>query len=55
MGDNEISWEKRNQRAKQFAKEISQVQGFYVENDIVFVRCETDEMTDQVLSIIFKY
>jgi glutamate/tyrosine decarboxylase-like PLP-dependent enzyme len=45
-----------NQRAKQFAEEISQVKGFYVENDIVFnqviVRCDSDKITEQVLSNI---
>jgi len=43
-------------RAKQFADEISQVKGFYVENEIVFnqviVRCENDELTETVLSNI---
>lgn len=41
-------------RAKQFAEEINQINGFYVENDIVFnqviIRCETDNLTDKVLS-----
>lgn len=45
-----------NQRAKQFAKEISKTQGFHVENDIVFnqviVRCDSDKITEQVLSNI---
>ena len=44
------------QRANQFAEEISQVQGFYVENDIVFnqviVRCDSDKITEQVLKNI---
>lgn len=43
-------------RAKQFAEEINQIDGFYIENDIVFnqviVRCETDNLTDKVLSNI---
>ena len=43
-------------RAKQFAEEISKIRGFYVENDIVFnqviVRCDTDKITEQVLSNI---
>lgn len=42
-----------NQRAKQFAKEISQVKGFFVANDVVFnqiiVRCDSDKITEQVL------
>lgn len=41
------------QRAKQFANEISNVNGFYVENDVVFnqviVRCESDSITEKVL------
>jgi glutamate/tyrosine decarboxylase-like PLP-dependent enzyme len=45
-----------NQRAKQFSEEISQIKGFYVENDIVFnqviVRCHSDKITKQVLSNI---
>lgn len=45
-----------HQRAKQFAKEISEIKGFYVENDIVFnqviVRCDSDKITEQVLSNI---
>ena len=44
------------QRANQFAEEISQVQGFYVENDIVFnqviVRCDSDKITEQTLNNI---
>ena len=44
------------QRANQFAKEISEVKGFYVENDIVFnqviVRCDSDKITEQALSNI---
>lgn len=47
-----------HQRAKQFANEISQIEGFYVENDIVFnqviVSCDTDKITNQVLSNIQK-
>lgn len=43
-------------RAKQFAEEISKVDGFYVENDVVFnqvaVRCETDEITENTLKNI---
>lgn len=45
-----------NQRANQFAEEIGQVKGFYVENDIVFnqviVRCDSDKITEQALSNI---
>lgn len=45
-----------HQRAKQFAAEISQIEGFYVENDIVFnqviVRCESDTTTERVLKNI---
>ncbi|GMN11377.1 aminotransferase class V-fold PLP-dependent enzyme [Croceitalea sp. MTPC9] len=40
-------------RAKQFAQEIGEVKGYFIENEVVFnqviVRCETDEMTDTVL------
>jgi len=43
-------------RARQFAEEISQVEGFYVENEVVFnqvmVRCENDELTESVLANI---
>ena len=42
-----------HKRAKQFANDISQIQGFHVENDVVFnqvlVRCETDELTERTL------
>lgn len=45
-----------HQRAKQFAEEIGNIRGFYVENDIVFnqviVRCDSDKITEQVLSNI---
>ena len=45
-----------HQRAKQFAEEIEKIKGFYVENDIVFnqviVRCDSDNITEQVLSNI---
>ncbi|MDC1539425.1 aminotransferase class V-fold PLP-dependent enzyme [Flavobacteriaceae bacterium] len=45
-----------NQKAKQFAEEIGKIKGFHVENDIVFnqvlVRCDTDIITEQVLSNI---
>lgn len=45
-----------HQRAKQFAEEIGKIRGFYVENDIVFnqviVRCDTNKITEQVLSNI---
>ena len=45
-----------HQRAKQFVEEIDKVNGFYVGNDIVFnqviVRCDSDEITEQVLSNI---
>ena len=43
-------------RAKQFANEIGSIEGFHVENDIVFnqilVRCDSDELTDSVLARI---
>ncbi len=43
-------------RAKQFAEEIGEIEGFYVENDIVFnqvlVRCDTDNITEKVLKNI---
>ncbi len=43
-------------RAKQFADEIVKLNGFYVENDVVFnqvlVRCETDEITEETLKNI---
>ncbi|PKH52266.1 aspartate aminotransferase family protein [Tenacibaculum sp. Bg11-29] len=43
-----------HKRAKQFAEEIVKIEGFYVENDVVFnqviVRCNSDEITEQVLS-----
>jgi len=42
-----------HERAKQFALEIGAIQGFEVENDVVFnqviVRCESDTITEQVL------
>lgn len=45
-----------HQRAKQFANEISQIKGFHVENDVVFnqvmVRCDSDQLTEKVLSNI---
>lgn len=45
-----------HQRAKQFSEEISQIKGFYIENDIVFnqviVRCDSDKITEQVLNNI---
>lgn len=45
-----------NQRAKQFSKEIVKIEGFHVENDIVFnqviVRCDSDIITERVLSNI---
>jgi len=45
-----------NQRAKQFAEEITKIKGFHVENDVVFnqvvVRCDSDEITEQVLNNI---
>lgn len=44
------------QRAKQFSKEIVKIEGFHVENDIVFnqviVRCDSDIITERVLSNI---
>ena len=40
-------------RAVQFAKEISSIKGFSVDNDVVFnqviVRCENDELTQNVM------
>lgn len=43
-------------RARQFAEEINTIEGFYVENDVVFnqviVRCDSDKITEQVLSNI---
>ncbi len=43
-------------RAKQFAEEISKIEGFYVDNDVVFnqviVRCSSDKLTEKVLSNI---
>ena len=45
-----------HQRAKQFAKELSSSEGFTVLNDIsynqVLVRCESDELTEQVMAKI---
>ena len=45
-----------NQRAKQFVEEIEKIKGFHVENEIVFnqviVRCDSDKITEQVLSNI---
>ena len=45
-----------HQRARQFAEEITKISGFYVENDVVFnqvvVRCDSDNVTEQVLSNI---
>ncbi|WP_435262931.1 pyridoxal phosphate-dependent decarboxylase family protein [Tenacibaculum sp. nBUS_03] len=42
-----------NQRAKQFANEIEKINGFHVENEVVFnqvlVRCNSDEITEAVL------
>lgn len=42
-----------HERAKQFASEIGIVDGFYVENDVVFnqviVRCDSDELTEKIL------
>lgn len=43
-------------RANQFAKEINAIDGFYVENDVVFnqviVRCDSDIITEQTLNNI---
>lgn len=43
-------------RAKQFAKEICKIDGFYVDNDVVFnqviVRCSSDNLTQKVLGNI---
>ena len=45
-----------HKRTKQFADEISQVKGFYLENDVVFnqliIRCENDQVTESVLANI---
>ena len=45
-------------RAKQFGDELSTINGFEVLNDIVFnqviVKCETDEITDEVINKIQK-
>jgi glutamate/tyrosine decarboxylase-like PLP-dependent enzyme len=45
-----------HERAQQFAEEISKVNGFIVENDIVFnqvmVRCNSDALTGKVMSNI---
>ena len=45
-----------NQRAKQFVEEIEKIKGFHVENEVVFnqviVRCDSDKITEQVLSNI---
>ena len=42
-----------HKRAKQFEREISELQGFFVENDVVFnqviVRCENDILTEKVM------
>lgn len=42
-----------NQRAKQFAEEISKIKGFHVENEIVFnqviVSCDSDKITERTL------
>lgn len=44
------------ERANQFADEIREINGFYVDNDVVFnqvlVRCDSDELTEKVLSTI---
>lgn len=43
-------------RAKQFAEEIKEIKGFYVENEVFFnqviVSCDTDKITEQVLNNI---
>ncbi len=45
-----------HKRATLFAKEVSKIAGFYVENDVVFnqviVRCDTDDLTERVLNKI---
>lgn len=45
-----------HERAKQFAAEVSQIPGFFVENDVVFnqviVSCDSDEITESVLGNI---
>lgn len=43
-----------HERARQFADELGELEGFQVLNDVVFnqviVRCETDELTDRTLA-----
>ncbi len=45
-----------HERAKLFAKELSKIPGFYIDNDVVFnqviVRCDTDDLTERVLKNI---
>ncbi len=45
-----------HQRAKQFAKELSAIEGFTIMNEIAFnqvvVTCETDEITNQIIKEI---
>ena len=45
-----------HRRAKQFVDEVSEINGFYVENDVVFnqiiIRCENDQLTKNVLANI---
>ncbi len=45
-----------HERAKQFANEISLIDGFYIENEVVFnqviVKCENDKITKEVLKNI---
>jgi len=45
-----------HQRAKQFSNEIKKVEGFHVDNDVVFnqviVRCDDDQITESVLRTI---
>ncbi len=45
-----------HQRANQFAEEVKKIEGFYVENDVVFnqvlVRCDSDKITENVLGNI---
>lgn len=42
-----------HKRAQQFAEEIKNIEGFYVDNDVVFnqviVRCKSDTITEQVM------
>lgn len=47
-----------HEKANMFANEINKIEGFYVDNDVVFnqviVRCATDEITENTLATIQK-